>query len=45
MSEHSPAAYKNAGATWWIESMWQAMSEHSPVAAAYDRLVQGPPES
>ncbi len=45
MSEHSPAAYKDAGATWWIESMWQAMSEHSPVAAAYDRLVQGPPET
>ena len=41
--EHSPAAYKIAGATWWIESMWGAMSEHSPVAAAYDRLVQGPP--
>jgi hypothetical protein len=43
MSEHSPAAYADAGATWWIESMWQAMSEHSPVAAAYDRLVEGPP--
>jgi alkanesulfonate monooxygenase SsuD/methylene tetrahydromethanopterin reductase-like flavin-dependent oxidoreductase (luciferase family) len=43
MSEHSPAAYSDAGATWWIESMWDAMSEHSPVAAAYDRLVQGPP--
>jgi alkanesulfonate monooxygenase SsuD/methylene tetrahydromethanopterin reductase-like flavin-dependent oxidoreductase (luciferase family) len=45
MAEHSPAAYKAAGATWWIESMWHAMAEHSPVAAAYDRLVQGPPES
>lgn len=43
MSEHSPAAYADAGATWWIESMWEAMSEHSPVAAAYDRLRQGPP--
>ncbi len=43
MSEHSPAAYADAGATWWIESMWQAMSEHSPVAAAYDRLGEGPP--
>jgi predicted NAD-dependent protein-ADP-ribosyltransferase YbiA (DUF1768 family) len=44
MSEHSPAAYAAAGATWWIESMWDAMSEHSPVTAAYDRLRQGPPE-
>jgi hypothetical protein len=43
MSEHSPAAYADAGATWWIESMWDAMNEHSPVAAAYDRLQQGPP--
>jgi alkanesulfonate monooxygenase SsuD/methylene tetrahydromethanopterin reductase-like flavin-dependent oxidoreductase (luciferase family) len=43
MSEHSPAAYGSAGATWWIESMWDAMAEHSPVTAAYDRLRQGPP--
>ena len=43
MSEHSPAAYADAGATWWIESMWDAMAEHSPVTAAYDRLQQGPP--
>lgn len=42
-TEHSPAAYKDAGATWWIESMWGAMSEHSPVTAAYDRLQEGPP--
>jgi hypothetical protein len=42
-TEHSPSAYKDAGATWWIESMWGAMSEHSPVAAAHDRLMQGPP--
>jgi alkanesulfonate monooxygenase SsuD/methylene tetrahydromethanopterin reductase-like flavin-dependent oxidoreductase (luciferase family) len=44
-AEHSPAAYADAGATWWIESMWEAMSEHSPVTAAYDRLRQGPPAS
>lgn len=44
MSEHSPAAYADAGATWWIESMWDAMAEHSPVAAARDRLQQGPPD-
>ena len=43
MTEHSPAAYADAGATWWIESMWDAMAEHSPVTAAYDRLMQGPP--
>jgi alkanesulfonate monooxygenase SsuD/methylene tetrahydromethanopterin reductase-like flavin-dependent oxidoreductase (luciferase family) len=42
-AEHSPAAYADAGATWWIESMWEAMNEHSPVAAATDRLRQGPP--
>ena len=42
-TEHSPAAYADAGATWWIESMWGAMSEHSPVSAAYDRLKEGPP--
>ena len=41
--QHSPAAYADAGATWWIESMWGAMSEHSPVAAAFDRLQEGPP--
>lgn len=44
VDQHSPAAYAEAGATWWIESMWTAMGEHSPVAAAYDRLVSGPPE-
>ena len=42
-TDHSPAAYADAGATWWIESMWGAMSEHSPVTAAYDRLREGPP--
>ncbi len=29
-TDHSPSAYRDAGATWWIESMWGAMSEHSP---------------
>lgn len=42
-TQHSPQAYAESGATWWIESMWGAMSEHSPVTAAYDRLQQGPP--
>ncbi len=43
MAAHSPAAYGEAGATWWIESMWEAVGEHSPVASVYDRLRQGPP--
>ena len=38
MADHSPAAFADAGATWWIESMWDAMNEHSPVTAAHDRL-------
>jgi alkanesulfonate monooxygenase SsuD/methylene tetrahydromethanopterin reductase-like flavin-dependent oxidoreductase (luciferase family) len=42
-AEHSPAAWAAAGATWWIESMWGAMSEADPVGAAMDRLEQGPP--
>ena len=45
MSEHSPAAFADAGATWWIESMWDALPEHSPVAAAHDRLTEGPPDA
>lgn len=42
-SEHSPAAWAQAGATWWIESMWGAVNEADPVLAAHDRLRQGPP--
>jgi hypothetical protein len=42
-SEHSPAAWADAGATWWIESMWGAVSEASAVAAAHDRLREGAP--
>ncbi len=42
-SEHSPAAWADAGATWWIESMWGAVSEADAVGAAADRLRQGPP--
>jgi hypothetical protein len=44
MADHSPAAFAAAGATWWIESMWDAMNEHSPVTAAHDRLQLGPPQ-
>jgi alkanesulfonate monooxygenase SsuD/methylene tetrahydromethanopterin reductase-like flavin-dependent oxidoreductase (luciferase family) len=43
-AEHSPAAYAAAGASWWIESMWDAMHQHSPVTAAAERLRQGPPD-
>jgi alkanesulfonate monooxygenase SsuD/methylene tetrahydromethanopterin reductase-like flavin-dependent oxidoreductase (luciferase family) len=43
VGEHSPAAYAAAGATWWIESMWDAVGEASPVDAARDRLAEGPP--
>jgi alkanesulfonate monooxygenase SsuD/methylene tetrahydromethanopterin reductase-like flavin-dependent oxidoreductase (luciferase family) len=42
-SQHSPAAWAEAGATWWIESMWGAMNESQPVLAAEDRLREGPP--
>jgi alkanesulfonate monooxygenase SsuD/methylene tetrahydromethanopterin reductase-like flavin-dependent oxidoreductase (luciferase family) len=43
-SEHSPAAWARAGATWWIESMWSAVNEADAVLAAGDRLRQGPPD-
>lgn len=42
-SEHSPRAWADAGATWWIESMWSAVGEIDAVLAAHDRLVAGPP--
>jgi alkanesulfonate monooxygenase SsuD/methylene tetrahydromethanopterin reductase-like flavin-dependent oxidoreductase (luciferase family) len=42
-SEHSPAAWADAGATWWIESMWDAMGRAEPVLVAMDRLRDGPP--
>ena len=42
-TEHCPAAWADAGATWWIESMWGAMGEADPVGSATDRLQAGPP--
>jgi alkanesulfonate monooxygenase SsuD/methylene tetrahydromethanopterin reductase-like flavin-dependent oxidoreductase (luciferase family) len=42
-SEHSPAAWADAGATWWIESMWDAVGRAEPGLAALDRLHEGPP--
>lgn len=41
-TEHSPAAWAEAGATWWVESMWGAMSDTDPVGAAMERLRGGP---
>jgi alkanesulfonate monooxygenase SsuD/methylene tetrahydromethanopterin reductase-like flavin-dependent oxidoreductase (luciferase family) len=41
--EHSPAAWFDAGATWWIESMWDAIHEGDPVMASIDRIASGPP--
>jgi len=41
--EHSPAAWMEAGATWWIESLCDAMHGPDPVGASIDRLRQGPP--
>ena len=41
--EHSPAAWFEAGATWWIETLWDAMHGPDPVAASMDRLREGPP--
>lgn len=42
-SEHAPAAWADAGATWWIESMWDALRADDAVTAAFDRLRDGPP--
>ncbi len=41
--EHSPAAWADTGATWWVESLWDAMHGPDPVAASLDRLREGPP--
>ena len=41
--EHSPAAWCEAGATWWIESLWDAMHGPDPITASLDRLREGPP--
>lgn len=42
-AEHSPAAWMEAGATWWLESLWSAVSDPDAVDAARTRLVAGPP--
>ena len=43
IQEHSPAAWADTGATWWIESLWDAMHGPDAIAASFDRLREGPP--
>jgi hypothetical protein len=42
-SEHSPAAWADAGATWWLETQWDAVGQARPALATFDRLRDGPP--
>jgi alkanesulfonate monooxygenase SsuD/methylene tetrahydromethanopterin reductase-like flavin-dependent oxidoreductase (luciferase family) len=44
-SEHSPAAWADAGATWWLETQWDAVGQARPELAILDRLRDGPPVS
>ena len=44
-AEHSPAAWADAGATWWIESQWDAVGQAEPALATVDRLRDGPPSA
>jgi Luciferase-like monooxygenase len=43
-AEHSPAAWAAAGATWWLESQWDAVGQARPQLATFDRLRDGPPD-
>lgn len=42
-TEHSPAAWAGAGATWWLETQWDAVGQDGPQLATFDRLREGPP--
>ena len=42
-SEHSPAAWADAGATWWLETQWDAVGQARPALATFDHLRDGPP--
>ncbi|HEY0519150.1 MAG TPA: LLM class flavin-dependent oxidoreductase [Ilumatobacteraceae bacterium] len=42
-SEHSPAAWAEAGATWWLETLWTAVSDPDAYDCSMSRLRQGPP--
>ena len=44
-SEHSPAAWADAGATWWLETQWDAVGQARPDLATADRLRDGPPST
>lgn len=39
------AAWRAAGATWWLETMWRAAGQQASVAAIRRRIQQGPPEA
>ena len=43
-AEHSPAAWADAGATWWLETQWDAVGQVRPALASFDRLRDGPPD-
>lgn len=43
LTEHSPAAWADAGATWWLETQWDAVGQARPALATFDRLRDGPP--
>ncbi len=43
VAEHSPAAWADAGATWWLETQWDAVGREGPALATFDRLREGPP--
>jgi alkanesulfonate monooxygenase SsuD/methylene tetrahydromethanopterin reductase-like flavin-dependent oxidoreductase (luciferase family) len=42
-TEHSPAAWAAAGATWWLETLWSAVSDPDAFDASMACLRQGPP--
>ncbi len=42
-AEHSPAAWMEAGATWWLESLWSAVNDADAFDATMTRIVAGPP--
>jgi alkanesulfonate monooxygenase SsuD/methylene tetrahydromethanopterin reductase-like flavin-dependent oxidoreductase (luciferase family) len=43
-SEHAPGVWADAGATWWLESLWSAVSDPDAVDAAMEVLRAGPPD-
>jgi hypothetical protein len=43
--DNSPAAWADAGATWWLETQWDAVGQAGPALASFDRLRDGPPSN